>query len=61
MTSGEEVDQVDKRYMVPQDFAFQSAPRIYSSPYAKGPFNAFEEQRRSPMMVLWRLPEMVKT
>ena len=46
MTSGEEVDQDDKGYMVPQDFAFQSAPRIYSSPYAKGPFNAFEGAKK---------------
>ncbi|MGA7042743.1 MAG: hypothetical protein WCF03_07930 [Nitrososphaeraceae archaeon] len=46
MTSGQEVDQVDKRYRVPQDCAFQSAPTIYSSPYAKGPFNAFEGAKK---------------
>ena len=62
MTSGQEVDQVDKRYRVPQDCAFQSAPTIYSSPYAKGPFNAFEGTKRitNDGMVLWRLPEKGK-
>jgi hypothetical protein len=45
MTSGQEVDQLI-RYRVPQDCAFQSAPRIYSSPYAKGPFNAFEGAKK---------------
>jgi hypothetical protein len=62
MTSGQEVDQVDKRYRVPQDCPFQSALRIYSSPYVKGPFNAFEGTKRitNDGMVLWRLPEKGK-
>ncbi|HZI71741.1 MAG TPA: hypothetical protein VFD60_11335 [Nitrososphaeraceae archaeon] len=51
MTSGEEVDQVDKRYRVPQDCPFQSALRIYSSPCAKVLSMRLKEQRGSPMMV----------
>jgi len=57
------VDQVDKRYRVPQDCAFESAPRIYSSHYAEGPFNAFEGAKKITHdgMLLWRLPEKGKT